>query len=69
VGSFLELRNNLNFISLSEANSKLSKKNKYHHLGTCGYMRQIPKWRQDDAKKKVVGLPTLSEQLGERTAN
>jgi hypothetical protein len=43
---FLEQRNNLDFISLSKANSELSKKNKYHHLGTCGYKRQSPKWRQ-----------------------
>ena len=58
------------YISLSEANSELSKKNKYrHHLGTGGYKRQVPKWRQEDAEKKAAGLPTLSEQLGERAAN
>jgi hypothetical protein len=57
------------FISLSETNSELSKKNKYHHLGTGGYKRQVSKWRQEDAEKKAAGLPTLSEQLGERTAN
>jgi hypothetical protein len=35
---FLEQRSNLDFISLSDANSELSKKNKYHHhLGTGGY--------------------------------
>ena len=67
---FLEQRSSPDFISLSEANSELSKKNKYrHHLGTGGYKRQVPKWRQEDAEKKAAGLPTLSEQLGERTAN
>jgi hypothetical protein len=63
-------RNNPEFISLSEANSELSKKIKYHHhLGTGGYKRQVSKWRQEDTKKKAAGLPTLSEQLGERMAN
>ena len=67
---FLEQRSSPDFISLSEANSELSKKNKYrHHLGTGGYKRQVPKWRQEDAEKKAAGLPTLSEQLGERAAN
>jgi hypothetical protein len=40
-----------------------------HHLGTGGYQRQVPKWRQEEAAKKVAGLSTLSEQLGKRTAN
>jgi hypothetical protein len=67
---FLELRSSPEFISLSEANSELSKKNKYHHhLGTGGYKHQVSKWRQEDAEKKATGLPTLSEQLGERMAN
>jgi hypothetical protein len=67
---FLEQRNSLEFIYLSEANSKLSKKNKYrHHLGTGGYKRQVSKWRQEDTEKKAAGLSTLSEQLGERMAN
>jgi hypothetical protein len=67
---FLEQRSNPKFISLSEANSKLSKKNKYHHhIGIGGYKRQVSKWRQEDTEKKVAGWPTLSEQLGERTAN
>jgi hypothetical protein len=67
---FLEQRSSPDFISLSEANSELSKKNKYHHhLGTGGYKRQVPKWRQEDAERKAARLPTLSEQLGERTAN
>jgi hypothetical protein len=48
----------------------LAKKNKYHHhLGTGGYQRQVPKWRQEDAAKKAAGMPTLSEQLEERTVN
>jgi hypothetical protein len=56
---------NPDFIPLSEANSELSKKNKYHHhLGIGGYKHQIPEWRQEDAKKKATGLLTLSEPLG-----
>jgi hypothetical protein len=67
---FLEQRSSHEFISLSKVNSELSKKNKYHHhLDTGGYKRQVSKWRQEDAEKKAAGLPTLSEQLGERTAN
>jgi hypothetical protein len=67
---FLEQRRDLEFVAQSEANTKLAKKNKYHHhLGTDGYQCQVPKWRQEEAAKKVAGLPTLSEQLGERTAN
>ena len=41
---FLEQRSSPKFISLSEANLELSKKNKYHHhLGTDGYKRQVSK--------------------------
>jgi hypothetical protein len=70
VGNISRHRSNPYFISLSEANSELSKKNKYHHhLGTGGYKRQVSKWRQEDAEKKAAGLPMLFEQLGERTAN
>jgi hypothetical protein len=67
---FLEQRREPEFVARSEANTELAKKNKYHHhLGTCSYQHQVPKWRQEVAAKKVAGLPTLSEQLGERTAN
>jgi hypothetical protein len=67
---FLEQRSSPEFISLSEANSELSKKNKYHHhLGIGGYKRQVSKWRQEDVEKKAEGLPKLFEQLGERMAN
>jgi hypothetical protein len=67
---FLEQRSSSEFIYLSEANSELSKKNKYHHhLGTSGYKRQVSKWRKEDAERKAARLPMLSEQLGERTAN
>lgn len=34
---FIEQRSNPDFISISEVNLELIKKNKYHHLGTCGY--------------------------------
>jgi hypothetical protein len=67
---FLEQRREPEFVAWSEANTELAKKNKYHHhLGTGGYQRQVPKWRQEEAAKKAAGLPTLSEQLGERIAN
>jgi hypothetical protein len=67
---FLEQRRDPAFQAKSEANSQLTKKNKYHHrLGTGGYQRQIPKWRQKEATKKVAGLPMLSKQVGERSAN
>jgi hypothetical protein len=70
VAVFLEQWSSPEFISLSEANSELSKKNKYHHhLDTGGYKGQVSKWRQEDVEKKAAGLSTLSEQLGERTAN
>jgi hypothetical protein len=67
---FLKQRREPEFLARSEANTELAKKNKYHHhLGTGGYQRQVPKWRQEEAAKKVAGLLTLSEQLGERTTN
>lgn len=67
---FLEQRQDPEFKALSEANSLLAKKNKYHHrLGTGGYQRQVPKWRAEDAAKKAAGLPVLSELVGERPAN
>jgi hypothetical protein len=67
---FLEQRNDPNFLVWSEANSQLAKGNKYHHhLGTSGYQRQVPKWRQEENAKKTVGLLVLSEQVGERSAN
>jgi hypothetical protein len=67
---FLEQRREPEFVARSEANTELVKKNKYHHhLGTSGYQRQVPKWRQEEAAKKAAGLLTLSEELRERTAN
>jgi len=67
---FLEQRNDPNFLAQSEANSQLAKRNKYHHhLSTGGYQHQVSKWRQEEAAKKAVGLPVLSEQVGERSAN
>jgi len=58
------------FLALSEANSELTKNNKYHHhLGIGGYRHQVPKWREEEATKKAIGLPALSEKLVERTAN
>jgi hypothetical protein len=67
---FLEQRREPEFFARSEANTELVKKNKYHcHLGTGGYQRQVPKWRQEEAAKKAAGLSMLSEQLGERTIN
>jgi len=66
----LEQRNDPNFLAQSEANSQLTKRNKYHHhLGTGGYQHQVPKWRQEEAVKKAVELPVLSEEVGERSAN
>ena len=67
---FLEQRNDPNFLAQSKANSQLAKRNKYHHhLGTGGYQHQVPKQRQEEAAKKTVGLPVLSEQVGERSTN
>jgi len=67
---FLEQRNDPNFLARSEATSQLAKRNKYHHhLDTDGYQHQVPKWRQEEGAKKAVGLPVLSEQVGERSAN
>jgi hypothetical protein len=43
---FLEQRREPEFLTRSEANTELAKKNKYHHhLGTGGYQRQVSKWR------------------------
>jgi hypothetical protein len=67
---FLEQRREPQFLARSEANTELAKKNKYHHhLGTGDYQRHVSKWRQEETAKKAARLPTLSEQLGERTAN
>jgi hypothetical protein len=42
--AFVEQKTSEDFLSKSEANSELAKKNKYHHrLGTGGYKRQILK--------------------------
>jgi len=67
---FLEQRNDPNFLARSEASSQLAKRNKYHHhLGKGRYHHQVPKWRQEEAAKKAVGLLGMSEQVGERLAN
>jgi len=67
---FLEQRNDPNFLAQSEANSQLAKRNKYHHhLCTGGYQHQVPKWRQEEATKNAVGLPVLSEEVGETSVN
>jgi len=70
MGFFLEQMNDPNFLAQSKANSQLAKRNKYHnHLGTGGYQHQVPKWRQEEAAKKAVGLLVLCEQVGERSTN
>ena len=67
---FQEQRKEEEFIALSKSNSDLAKKNKYHHrLGSGGYQRQATKWQQEEAARKEKGLPVLSEQVGERSAN
>jgi hypothetical protein len=67
--SFLEQRREPEFVARSEANTELAKNKYHHHLGTGAYQRKVPKWRQEEAPKKAAGLPTLSEQLREKTAN
>jgi hypothetical protein len=67
---FKEQKTNLEFLARSQANSALAKKNKYHrHLGTGGYKRQVPKWREEEVVKKAIELPVLSEQPSERSVN
>ena len=58
------------FVARSEANSELAKRNKYHHhLGIGGYKHQLPKQREEESAKKASGIPVLSEQISERSAN
>lgn len=67
---FQEQRSNLEFLALSEANSELAKKNRYHHhLDTVDYQRQVTKWGQEDVTKKATRLQALAAQLGERTVD
>jgi hypothetical protein len=61
---FLEQRSSPEFISLSEANSELSKKNMYHHhLGTCGYKRQVSKCRQETPRRRPQGCRRFPSNL------
>ena len=62
---FLEQRSTKEFKDLSESNSELAKRNKYHHhLGTCGYQRKLAQWEQEDEAERAKGLLALPDQLG-----
>ena len=65
--TFVEQKTSEEFLSMSQANAELAKKNIYHHhLGTSGYQHAIPKWRAEEAVRKAVGLPVLLEDVPKR---
>jgi len=65
--TFVEQKTSEEFLSMSQANAELAKKNIYHHcLGTSGYQRAIPKWRAEEVARRVVGLSVLLEDVPER---
>ena len=65
--TFVEQKTSEEFLYMSQANVELAKKNIYHHrIGTSGYQRAIPKWRAEEAARKVAGLPVLLEDVPER---
>jgi len=64
--TFVEQKTSEEFLSKSQANAKLAKNIYHHHLGTGGYQRAIPKWRAEEAARKVAGLPVLLEDVPER---
>ena len=67
--TFVEQKTSEEFLSKSQANAKLAKKNIYHHrLGTSGYQHAIPKWRAEEAARKAAGLPVLLKDVPERLA-
>ena len=60
--TFVEQKTSEEFLSKSQANAKLAKKNIYHHhLGIGGYQRVIPKWQADKAAMKAAGLPSSAK--------
>jgi len=68
--TFVEQKTSEEFLSMSQANAELAKKNIYHHcLGTSGYQRAIPKWRAEEAARKVAGLPVLLEDVPKRAGD
>ena len=65
--TFVQQKTSEDFLSKSQANSELAKKNIYHHhLGTSGYQHAIPKWRVEEAARKAIGLPVLLEDVPKR---
>ena len=70
VKTFVEQKTSEEFLSKSQANSELAKKNIYHHiLGTGGYKRAIPKWQAEEAARKMAGLPVMFEEVLKRAVN
>ena len=68
--TFVEQKTSEEFLSMSQANAELAKKNIYHHrLGTGGYQCAIPKWRAEEATHKAAGLPVLLEDVPERAGD
>ena len=62
--TFVEQKTSEEFLSMSQANAELAKKNIYHHhLGTGGYQRVIPKWRAEEAARKAARLLVLLEDV------
>ena len=55
--TFVDQKTSEEFLSMSQANAELTKKNIYHHrLGTGGYQHAIPKWRAEEAARKAAGV-------------
>ena len=68
--TFVEQKTSEEFLSKSQANSELAKKNIYHHiLGTGGYKRAIPKWQVEEVARKAAGLPMMFEEVPKRAVN
>ena len=68
--TFVEQKTSEEFLSMSQANAELAKKNIYHHhLETSGYQRAISKWRAEEAARKTVGLPVLLDDVPERAGD
>ena len=65
--TFGEQKTSEEFLSKSQANSELTKKNRHdHRLGTSGYERAIPKWQADEAARKAAGLTVMFEEVPKR---
>jgi hypothetical protein len=67
---FVQQKTDPKALTISNEYAEMSKKNIYpHHMGSSGYVDQIPEWKKKIEKVVSVSNPNPVEDIEDRTAN